>query len=59
MGLGIVAAGSHPLARWHRQRHTEKPRYTRLIETFQMIGRRDVLCGLHIHVAVPDCDRVK
>jgi carboxylate-amine ligase len=59
MGLGIIAAGSHPLARWRRQRHTEKPRYARLIDTFQMIGRRDVLCGLHIHVAVPGCDRVK
>jgi len=59
MGLGIIAAGSHPLARWHRHRHTEKPRYDRLIDTFQMIGRRDVLCGLHIHVAVPDGDRVK
>ena len=42
MGLGIIAAGSHPLAQWQRQRHTEKPRYTRMIETFQMIGRRDV-----------------
>ncbi len=58
MGLGIVAAGTHPLANWRRQRHTEKPRYTRLIETFQMIGRRDVMCGLHIHVAVPAGDRV-
>jgi carboxylate-amine ligase len=59
MGLGIIAAGSHPLARWQQQRHTQKPRYTRMIDAFQMIGRRDVLCGLHIHVAVPDGDRVK
>lgn len=59
MGLGIIAAGSHPLARWRRQRHTDKPRYARLISTFQMIGRRDVLCGMHIHVAVPGSDRVR
>ena len=59
MGLGIIAAGSHPLARWQRQRHTKKPRYARLIDTFQMIGRRDLLCGLHIHVAAPGSDRVK
>jgi carboxylate-amine ligase len=57
-GLGIVAAGTHPLANWRRQRHTEKPRYDRLIETFQMIGRRDVMCGMHVHVAVPTGDRV-
>jgi carboxylate-amine ligase len=58
MGLGIIASGTHPLARWQQQQHTDKPRYNRLIETFQMIGRRDVLCGLHIHVAVPHGDRV-
>lgn len=59
MGLGLVAAGTHPLANWRRQQHTDKPRYARLIDTFQMIGRRDVMCGLHIHVAVPNGDRVQ
>jgi glutamate---cysteine ligase / carboxylate-amine ligase len=59
MGLAIVAAGTLPLANWRRQRHTDKPRYARLIDTFQMIGRRDVMCGLHIHVAVPEGDRVQ
>lgn len=59
-GLGIIAASTHPLALWQRQRHTDKPRYTRLIETFQMVGRRDVVCGLHVHVAVPEgVDRVE
>ena len=58
MGLGIVASGTLPLANWRHQKHTDKPRYSRLIETFQMIGRRDVMSGLHIHVAVPEGDRV-
>lgn len=59
-GMGILAASTHPLAVWQRQRHTEVPRYERLIETFQMIGRRDIVCGLHIHVAVPETlDRVR
>jgi len=58
-GMGILAAGTHPLAIWQRQRHTAIPRYERLIENFQMIGRRDVVCGLHVHVAVPETqDRV-
>jgi carboxylate-amine ligase len=58
-GLGIIAASTHPLALWQRQRHTEKPRYARIIEAFQMVGWRDVVCGLHVHVAVPeDVDRV-
>ena len=34
-------------------------RYRRLIEDFQIVARRNVLCGLHIHVAVPPgVDRV-
>ncbi|MEP6940541.1 MAG: carboxylate-amine ligase [Rudaea sp.] len=59
MGLGIIAAGTHPLAQWRRQQHTDKPRYARLIRDFQMIGRRDVVCGMHVHVAVPYGDRVE
>ncbi len=58
MGMGIIAAGSHPLAKWQRQQHTDKARYDRIMETFQFIGRRDVLCGMHAHVAVPGGDRV-
>jgi glutamate---cysteine ligase / carboxylate-amine ligase len=58
MGMGILAAGSHPLAKWQRQQHTDKARYDRIVETFQLIGRRDVVCGMHVHVAVPNGDRV-
>lgn len=59
MGLSLVAAGTHPLSSWQRQEHTRKPRYERFIDTFQMIGRRNHVCGLHVHVAVPDgVDRV-
>jgi glutamate---cysteine ligase / carboxylate-amine ligase len=55
----LVAAGSHPLARWSNLKPTAKARYTRLIDDFQIIGRRNVLCGLHIHAGVPpDVDRV-
>lgn len=59
MDLRVVAAGTHPLAGWHEQRHTDKPRYDALIDDFQMIGRRNLLCALHVHVAVPSgVDRV-
>ncbi len=58
-GLGIVAASTHPLGLWQRQLPTEVARYQHLVETFQIIGRRDVVCGLHIHVAVAEgTDRV-
>lgn len=52
-GLTFLAAGTHPLGEWREQRHTETPRYERLIDDFQIVGRRNLLCGLHVHVAAP------
>jgi carboxylate-amine ligase len=57
--LRLMASGTHPLAAWREQVETPRPRYRKLIGDFQIIGRRNVLCGLHIHVAVPGAvDRV-
>ena len=57
--LRIVAAGTHPIAAWREQVETPKTRYRGLMEDFQIVARRNVLCGLHIHVAVPPgVDRV-
>src|SRR5215204_3691873 len=55
-GLGIVAAGTHPLAIPHQQRMTKKRRYSKLIEDLGMVGLGNPLCGLHVHVEVPDPD---
>ncbi|WP_257385483.1 carboxylate-amine ligase [Tahibacter caeni] len=58
-GLSLVAAGTHPLGEWREQVTTAAPRYERLIEDFQIVGRRNLLCGLHVHVAPPcGVDRV-
>jgi carboxylate-amine ligase len=58
-GLRVVAAGTHPIANWSAQVETRQSRYRRLVRDFQIVGRRNVLCGLHVHVAVPpDVDRV-
>lgn len=60
MGFALIAAGTHPMSAWQRLHATQKPRYRRFIDTFQMIGRRDLMCGLHVHVAVPaGVDRVQ
>ncbi|HVF35585.1 MAG TPA: carboxylate-amine ligase [Candidatus Saccharimonadia bacterium] len=57
--LTFLAAGTHPLGEWREQRHTATERYERLIDDFQIVGRRNLLCGLHIHVeAPPGSDRV-
>jgi glutamate---cysteine ligase / carboxylate-amine ligase len=56
-GLGIVAAGTHPLALWHEQEQTAKDRYGPIMADLQFVGRRDMLCGMHVHVEVPDPTR--
>lgn len=57
--LSLVASGTFPLAEWREQTHTEKPRYQQLMDDFQIIGRRNLMCGLHVHVEVPaDADRI-
>lgn len=58
-GLAMIAAGTHPLAAWHVQIGTASARYQALIDDFRIIARRNLLCALHVHVAVPPgMDRV-
>ena len=52
-GVLLLAAGTHPIARWARQSHTRKRRYEELTRELRMLARRDVVCGMHVHVEVP------
>jgi carboxylate-amine ligase len=52
--LSIMASGTHPLAVWARVRPTAQPRYGKVMHDLQMLGSRNVLCGMHVHVEVPD-----
>ncbi len=54
--LGIAAMGTFPLAFWPEQKATDKERYGTIMDDLQMIGARNMLCGMHVHVAVPDVD---
>jgi carboxylate-amine ligase len=55
-GLGILAAGTHPTALWSSAVQTPKARYDAVMDDLQMIGQRDMLCGMHVHVELPDPD---
>jgi carboxylate-amine ligase len=55
-GLAILAAGTHPTALWTNAVQTDKERYDAVMDDLQMIGRRDMLCGMHVHVELPDPD---
>lgn len=55
-GLAILAAGTHPTAMWSSARPTQAARYEAVMADLQMIGHRNMLCGLHVHVELPDPD---
>jgi len=49
--LAILAVGTHPTAHWSRAAvQTPADRYDIVMEDLQMIGQRNMLCGLHVHV---------
>ena len=52
--LAPIAVSIHPFSEWEQQKHTEKRRYSSLAEDFQIVGRRLVISGMHIHIGIPD-----
>ncbi len=56
-GLAILAAGTHPTATWRGAVQTAKERYDQVMADLQMIGERNMLCGMHVHVSLPDPTR--
>jgi carboxylate-amine ligase len=56
-GLAILACGTHPLASWRESVHSPKERYDKVMDDLQMIGQRNMLCGMHVHVEFPDSSR--
>ncbi len=55
-GLAPIAAGLHPFAVWESQRATEKERYVALARDLAAVGRRLMVCGMHVHVGVENDD---
>jgi glutamate---cysteine ligase / carboxylate-amine ligase len=55
-GLAIIAAGTHPTASGQETRQTESERYDAVVDDLQMIALRNALCGMHVHVELPDPD---
>ena len=51
-GLRVGSAGTHPFSLFERQRITARDRYHNLVDQMQYIARRELIFGLHMHVAV-------
>ncbi len=53
-GLAPIAASTHPFARWSTQQPTERERYQAIAKDLAGVGRRLVICGMHVHIGIED-----
>ena len=56
-GLTILACSTHPTAMWRSSQPTPRPRYAEMMEDLRIVGQRNMLCGMHVHVQLPDSER--
>jgi carboxylate-amine ligase len=56
-GMRVGSAGTHPFSLFERQRITARDRYRHLVDQMQYVARRELIFGLHVHVAVDDCEK--
>jgi len=53
-GLSPIAVSCHPFADWKDQPHTDRDRYNRLAQDLGGVVQRMLICGMHVHVGLPD-----
>ena len=58
LDIDLYGAGTHPFASWTGQQLTEGHRYEELINRTQWWGRQMLIWGVHVHVGLPERDRV-
>ena len=52
--IGLLAASTHPFGEWSEQITTDRPRYQQISADLRTVVQRMLICGMHVHVAVPD-----
>jgi carboxylate-amine ligase len=55
--MRVGSAGTHPFSLFEAQRITAKDRYRALVDQMQYIARRELIFGMHVHVAVDDPEK--
>ncbi len=56
VGLGIVAAGSVPLADPGQMKISPDARYEQMLDDYQLLTREQLICGTQVHVQITDPD---
>jgi carboxylate-amine ligase len=53
-GFAIIAAGTHPTADWWQAQPSPGARYETIMHDLGAVGKRDMLCGMHVHIELPN-----
>jgi len=56
-GLRVGSAGTHPFSLFERQRITARDRYRALVDQLQYVARRELIFGMHVHVAIDEPEK--
>jgi carboxylate-amine ligase len=56
LGMQFGSAGTHPFSKSEDQRISSHDRYRELVDQLQYLARREIVFGMHIHVAIPDAE---
>jgi glutamate---cysteine ligase / carboxylate-amine ligase len=56
-GTRVGSAGTHPFSLFERQRITARDRYRNLVDQLQYVARRELIFGMHVHVAIDDPEK--
>lgn len=57
LGIGLMAAGTHPFSLWSTQEVTPDDRYHTQLQRTQWTARRMLTFGLHVHVGVSSAEK--
>lgn len=53
-GVAVVAASTHPFSRWAEQDISPFARYQGVLEEMQVLARRLLIFGMHVHIGIED-----
>lgn len=54
----LYSASLHPFSKINDQKVSDHPRYKRIMDELQIVGRRFISQGLHVHIGVDDEEKV-
>ncbi|HDY72476.1 MAG TPA: YbdK family carboxylate-amine ligase [Nitrospirae bacterium] len=57
LDAAFYSSSLHPFARVKHQRITLNPRYSRIMDDLQIVGRRFISQGLHVHIGIDDPEK--